>query len=90
METAAACTTALGFMEGLAAIANPRLLSDLRIAAILAESSAQSAGLTAHANLAEVADLERRTHLETELRGILEHGHTLRASIERHLQGHLK
>lgn len=64
MQMAATAHAALVAMDHLKDIANPMILSDLAIAAVLAEAVARSAGFTVAANIADVTDTSVRERIQ--------------------------
>ncbi len=82
MEMAALASQALSTMDKLKTDANHFLLSDLGIAAVLADATAHAARYTVKINVAEIRDPETCQKLLTELDTIVEHCADHRRSIE--------
>jgi formiminotetrahydrofolate cyclodeaminase len=82
METAAAASQALAVMDALKDVANRHLLSDLGVAAVLAEAAARAAWYMVTVNLPEVADAATRTKLREGIDKTLQHCHSSAGSIE--------
>ena len=68
LRTMRACAEVLRALEGFAGIANPNLLSDVGVAAVLAEAALRGAKFNVDVNLAALANDERvrRTKAEAE------------------------
>ena len=82
MEVAAVASGALTTMDEIKETANRFLLSDLAIAALLADAAAQAARYTVLINIAELADSTRSDRLLGEIDTILKHCAARRRSVE--------
>ena len=82
MEVAAIASNALATMDEFKAVANRYLLSDLAIAAILADATARAARYTVHVNARELDDTATRGTVLAEIDGIIEHCADHRESVE--------
>ncbi len=82
MEVAAVASGALTTMDEIKEMANRFLLSDLAIAALLADAAAQTARYTVLINIAELADGTQSERLLREIDTILEHCAARRRSVE--------
>lgn len=82
MEIAAVSSRALTTMDEMKEVANPYLLSDLAIAAVLADATARSARYLVQLNAAEVTDNGRQTAVLAEIDQTVEHCDTRRGAIE--------
>ncbi len=82
MEVAAVASQLLTTMDEFKAVANPRLLSDLGIAAVLAEAAARAARYTVRINACELADQKRQARILSDIDATVEHAESRRASIE--------
>lgn len=82
MGIAAAASEALAVLDDLKADANRYLLSDLGVAAVMADAAARSAAYSVRVNLPEVADSATRDRLAGDIGRILGHCDGRRASIE--------
>lgn len=90
METAALASQALSVMNDIKDITNPYLLSDLGVAAILADATARSARNMVLVNAADVRDATARTKLLTDIDAVVEHCAAHAASVETHVNAHLQ
>jgi len=90
MEIAAVAAGALSTLSDFAPLASPYLLSDLGVAAVLAEATARAARYTVVVNLGEVADAEMGDRYRGDTDRIIERCATLRDSIEAAVSGHLE
>ena len=82
MEIAALASEALATMDEFKALANPYLLSDLGVAAVLAESTAQAARYSVLINARELADEAARVRVTTEINEAVSHSARLRETVE--------
>lgn len=82
MEIAAVSSRALTTMDEMKEVANPYLLSDLAIAAVLADATARSARYLVQLNAAELTDNGRQTAVLAEIDQTVEHCDTRRGAIE--------
>lgn len=90
MEIAAVASRALTALDDLKTVANRYLLSDLGIAAVLADATARSAWFLVRVNLGELADDSRREVILTEISETLRHCETRRESIEAFVRDRLE
>jgi len=90
METAAAASQALAAMNELKDFANRHLLSDLGVAAVLAEAAARAAWYMVTVNLPEVAHAATRTKLREGIDKTLQHCQSSARSIEGSVRGRLE
>lgn len=92
MEIAAVSSNALYAMDEFKTIASTYLLSDLGVAAVLAEATVRAAKYTVHVNLRELDDAETRTRIATEIEDIVKNSRRRLESVEgfvhRHLESH--
>jgi formiminotetrahydrofolate cyclodeaminase len=72
LEAVRACRAALAASERLAVIANPRLISDVGVAAILLEAAARAAALNVQVNLPQIDDDAAAAEAGREVGGLLE------------------
>ena len=89
MEKAAAASTALGALDAFKQSASRYLLSDLGIAATLADATARTARYTLRVNAPEIADEERREKLMSNMDRMLLHCARRLASIEAFVSSHM-
>ncbi len=82
MEMAAVASQALAAMDEVKSMANRHLLSDLGIAAVLADATVRASGYTVRINLGQLEDEAQRARVMTELDETLGHAETHRDSIE--------
>ncbi|MCH7591241.1 MAG: cyclodeaminase/cyclohydrolase family protein, partial [Planctomycetes bacterium] len=82
MEIAAVASRTLTTMDEMKEIANRYLLSDLAIAAVLAEATARSARYLVQLNAAELTDKGRQTAVLAEVDQTVQHCDTTREAIE--------
>jgi len=90
METAAAASQALAAMDELKDFANRHLLSDLGVAAVLAEAAARAAWYMVTVNLPEVVHAATRTKLREGIDQTLQHCQSSARSIEGFVRGRLE
>jgi formiminotetrahydrofolate cyclodeaminase len=90
MEMAALVSNALSTMDEFKAVASRRLLSDLAIAAVLADATARSAAYTVRVNARELNDTQEKTKLLSDMDDIIEHCAGHRESIESFVRDHLE
>jgi formiminotetrahydrofolate cyclodeaminase len=76
------CMRTLGHMDRLKESANPWLISDLGVAAVLAEAAGRAAGYSVRVNLAELRDKEESDAFEIRLQSLLDSSGQLLFSIE--------
>ena len=86
---AAAASEALEVLDDLKADASRYLLSDLGVAAVMADATARSAAYSVRVNLPEVADPGTRDRLADDIRRIVGHCDRRRASIEAFVEDRL-
>ena len=86
---AAAASEALEVLDDLKGDASHYLLSDLGVAAVMADATARSAAYSVRVNLPEVSDRETRDRLGGDIRRIVGHCDRRRASIEAFVQDRL-
>ena len=89
MEMAATAATALAAVDTFKNVASRYLLSDLGIAATLADATARSARYTLRVNAAELTDLARREKLLSNIDRMLLHCASHLASIEAFVNRHM-
>ncbi len=89
LDIAAAASEALEVLDGLKADASRYLLSDLGVAAVMADATARSAAYSVRVNLPEVADPGTRDRLADDIRRIVGHCDRRRASIEAFVEDRL-
>jgi len=89
MEMAAAVSRALAAMDACKIDANPYLLSDLGVAAVLADATARAASYSVRVNLVELADDAMRvrivTDVEQTVQRCIEHRDSIEAYVRRRL-----
>lgn len=90
MEMAAVVSNALAAMDEFKELANRHLLSDLGIAAVLADATARAARYTVRVNVPELAEAAKRSRILTEIDGIAENCRRHCESIEAFVRGHLE
>ncbi|MBU0719330.1 MAG: cyclodeaminase/cyclohydrolase family protein [Planctomycetes bacterium] len=90
MEIAALASEALATMDEFKALANPYLLSDLGVAAVLAEATAQAARYSVLINARELADETARIRVTTEIAETVSHSAKLREAVESFVAAHLE
>lgn len=90
METAALASQALAIMDETKEATNPHLLSDLGVAAILAEAAARASHYMVLVNAAEVENAEVRDRLLTESETILRHSGDRTKGVQSFVERHLK
>jgi len=84
MEIAALADVMLALLDDLKTCVNPHLLSDLKVAAIMALSAARCAALNVEVNLPGLADRDSADRVAAQLRQILDHAHTHRNAVVHH------
>lgn len=82
LEAAAAAAHALSAMDELKDFANRHLLSDLGVAAVLAEAAARAAWYMVTVNLPELTDAGTRTKLRGNIDESVRHCESYRRSVE--------
>lgn len=82
MEMAALASSALATMDELKEMANRYLLSDLAIAAVLADAAARTARYTVQVNLGELDDEGARQRIKSDIDRTVAHGEQHRDAIE--------
>jgi formiminotetrahydrofolate cyclodeaminase len=90
MEMAALASNALATMDEFKSVANPRLLSDLAMAAVLADATARAARYTVRINAGGLSNTENRTKIVADIDDIVEHCACRRESIETFVRHHLE
>ena len=90
LETAAAAAHALSAMDELKDFANRHLLSDIGVAAVLAESAARAAWFMVAVNLPELTDVATRTKLRGNIDETIKHCEGYRRSVEAFVRRHLE
>ena len=90
MEMAAIAGNVLAVLDEFKAEANRRLLSDLAIAALLAEATAGAARYTVHVNVLELHDSTIRQKTLADIGGITERCAAHRRSIESYVSDYLQ
>jgi formiminotetrahydrofolate cyclodeaminase len=82
LEAAAAIAHALAAMDELKDFANRHLLSDLGVAAVLAEAAARAAWYMVAINLPELTDASMRTKVRGNIDETIRHCEGYRRSVE--------
>jgi len=90
MELATAAAAALKAMDELKDDASRYLLSDLGVAAVLADAAGEAAAYTIRVNAGELADARLRSRILTDLEQTLQHGTAHRNSVETYVRGSLE
>jgi formiminotetrahydrofolate cyclodeaminase len=90
VEMAALVSSMLATLDEFKQDASKYLLSDLGVAAVLADATARAARYTVLVNVAELADPQLRQKLKDEIDTVLGHCDTHRASIETFVTAHLE
>lgn len=90
MEMAALVSNALATMDEFKTAASRYLLSDLGIAAVLADATARAAWYTVRVNARQVKDATTRTRVVQEIDAIVDHCGRHRASVEAFVGSHLE
>lgn len=81
MEIAALAGAVLALLDDLKERINPHLLSDLKVAAVVALATAQSAALNVEVNLRELSDGTEVERGDKEMTRLLEHASSHRNSV---------
>ncbi len=89
LEMAAVASTALKIMDEVKTMANPRLLSDLGVAAVVAESTARAARYSVRVNVREISDAKQRSEYHAQIDSIVDHCINHRASVESYVLNRL-
>jgi formiminotetrahydrofolate cyclodeaminase len=90
MEMGATLSAALSAMDELKTPASRYLLSDLGVAAVIADGAAQAAAYNVRVNLREIADPKVKAKIADDIGAVLTHCTERRASIEAYLARHLE
>ena len=90
MEMAAIASNALSTMDEFKAVASRYMLSDLAIAAVLADATARAARYTVRINARELGDVTKRAELMEKIDEIAEHCEHHRQSVEAFVHNHLE
>jgi len=90
MEMAAVVSNALTTMDELKPVASRYLLSDLAVAAVLADATARACFYTVRVNAREVSDTATRAKLLSDIDEITEHCARRRESVETFVREHLE
>lgn len=90
MEMAAVASNALATMDEFKSIASRYILSDLAIAAVLADATARACSYTVRVNAREVSETEANARLLSNVDDILTHCVRRRESIEAFVSEHLE
>ena len=90
MEMAATATTALATMDELKTVASKHLLSDLGVAAVVAQACVRAAAYSVRVNAAELAGPDRGGQLMVLTDHLIVRAGELCASIEAYVAGALK
>jgi formiminotetrahydrofolate cyclodeaminase len=89
MEMSAAVSRALAAMDAFKVDANPYLLSDLGVAAVLAHATARAASYSVRINVAELTDEGMRERIVTDVEQTVQRCTEHCDSIEAYVRGHL-
>jgi methenyltetrahydrofolate cyclohydrolase len=81
MEIAALAGAMLTLLDNLKERVNPYLLSDLKVAAVVALAAAQSAALNVEVNLRDLPDRAEIERLDKQMTQLLEHAYNHRNSV---------
>ncbi len=90
MEMAAIASNALSTMDDFKTAASHYMLSDLAIAAVLADATARAARYTVGINARELSDAAKRAELLVNIDDVVEHCKRHRESIEAFVHNHLE
>lgn len=90
MEMAALASDTLGTLDSFKTMANRHLMSDLGVAAVLADATARTAAYSVRINLNELSTSELRIRIENELDTTLARCGELRVSLEGFIKGELE
>jgi formiminotetrahydrofolate cyclodeaminase len=90
MEMAGVVSNLLATMDDLKAATNRHLLSDLAVAAVLADATARAARYTVRINVGELADATRRSELLSSVDRMVQHCTVHRTTIESFVREHLE
>jgi len=90
METAAAASHALAAMDELKDFANRHLLSDLGVAAVLADAAARAAWYMVAVNLPQLADAASGARLSENMDQTVRHCECYRRSVEGYVRNYVE
>ena len=90
MEVAALASNVLDILDDFSAHANQYLLSDLGVAAVLAEATACAARYTVRVNVRRLADAQARSKINSEIERIVQHCARKCEFIETYVRGRLQ
>jgi glutamate formiminotransferase/formiminotetrahydrofolate cyclodeaminase len=82
LEIVAVAVRSLSVMQSLALLASPYLLSDLGVAAVMADACAHTAAYSVRVNLVDLAAASERDTLAGQLRDMTDRARTTRQAIE--------
>jgi formiminotetrahydrofolate cyclodeaminase len=90
MEMAATASNALSAMDELKALASRYLISDLGVAAVIADACAQAAQCSVLVNLGALPDEATQTRIATDIEAVVAHCAERRGSIQAYVRDHLE
>ena len=90
LEMAAVVSTALTIMDEVKTWANPRLLSDLGVAGVMAESAARASRYSVWVNTAQMKNTDQQSEHLQRIDAVVGHCVARRSSIESYVSDHLR